>query len=124
MLEDEEFQSSVVKVPKDTRTTADKLDEQRGFMRRFSRGDSPSIEELEKHATRYGTESVIETAAALGYGVDALVRLQDHCDRLEAAAYRAEHPHAKITKLAPTEDRVRKLLGIVEDEDELSSLPS
>jgi hypothetical protein len=96
------------------RRPSDDLGIRRGLMRRFSGGDIPTIAQLEKHAERFGTDHVVVTAAELGYGLDACVRLQDTCDRIDAAIDRARR-YSRRGKIAPAEDRVRVILGLEDD---------
>jgi hypothetical protein len=90
------------------------IPEQRAVMARFTsglQGEAPTIERLVKHAEKFGTDQVLETAADLGYGHDACVRLVDALDRIEAAAYRKDHPKAPPLKFGNAEKRVAAVLG-------------
>lgn len=93
---------------------SDLLYERGSALRRACRREPPTIEELMKHAERYGTDAIVQTAAELGYSLQACVRLMDHCDRVDAAAYMKEHPHARPPSVKPSEKRCRILLGIEE----------
>ncbi len=100
---------------RERRKPSDLLAERRNHMRRFP---TPSIDGLIKHAERYGPDNVMDTAAECGYGYDALLRLQDACDRAASAAFRRAYPHAPAPRYAPAEDRVRELLGLEKPEEE------
>lgn len=71
----------------------------------------PTVAELVKHATKFGTECVVETAVELGYTFDSCVRLQDACDRADLAELRRHRPNAKLDKRKLSEDRVTLLMG-------------
>lgn len=96
------------------------LPERRAIMRstlaRNDDGDPipPDLKELMAHAVKYGSEMVVETAIELGYGHDSCVRLMDHCDRSEAAAYRKQRPLAPAMKFGDSDMRVRVLMGTLE----------
>lgn len=98
------------------------LAERRTYSRRFNVDPAtgelnvPTIEQLAKHAQRFGTDCVVEAATELGYGLDACVRLQDACDRVEANAYRESHPKSKPLSFPDAEARVKKLLGLKDEE--------
>lgn len=115
-LEDEEHVSYLVSAPRVKAKPSDLLKERLTLTRRISL-EIPSIEQLMKHADRFGTDQVVITAAELGYGLETLVRLTDHCDRVDAIAYRETHRYGKTKKLKSSEDRCKLLLGI-EDEEE------
>ena len=76
----------------------------------------PTLKDLTRHAEKFGTEQVVETAAECGYGFDTLVRLQDAVDRIDQARWRREHPHAPLPRVKPSEERVRVLLGLEKEE--------
>lgn len=119
-LEEVEFESRLNTAPAARRTPSDLLAERRNFMRRFTTQaglETPTIEQLKKHADKYGTEQVVETAVELGYGLDTIVNLMDYCDRVNATNYRKERPYAKAQKIKSSEERAKALLGI-KDEDE------
>jgi len=69
-----------------------------------------TVEQLEKHARRFGTEGVMVTAIEAGLSFEGLVRLQTTLDEIEAAARR----YPKRTRKT-AEQKVRKLLGIEEE---------
>lgn len=97
-----------------TRTAPERdVEEEQGARRALANAltpEAPEIAKLIKHAERYGTTEVVQTAVDLGYGLDACVRLQDACDRIEAANHRKEHPHAPAMKFGDSEQRVKALL--------------
>lgn len=104
------------------RKPSDLLKERGAVLRRFAYGeDPPTIEQLMKHATKFGRECVVETAAELGYGLDACVRLTDHCDRAEVAAYLSEHPNGRSgPKFDDAIKRCKLLLGIEDQQPEVA----
>lgn len=115
----DEFQSAIKTAPRTRKLPSDLLDERSTFMRHMSRGiPVPTIDDLMKHADRFGTDQVIETAVELGYGLDACVRLLDHCDRADVAAFKKLHPHGRASKVGSSEDRCKALMGITDDEEE------
>lgn len=116
----EDFEAPIV--PRARRTPSDLLEERSVFMRYVSRqiGNIPEISDLMKHAERFGTDQVVETAVELGYSLDACVRLMDHCDRLDLANFKKEHPYAKNPRLKSSEVRCKALLGIVDEDEEQS----
>lgn len=118
-MDHDEITEEAVKTPRVKRTPADLLDERSAFVRYISRqcGYVPEITDLMKHAERFGTDQVVETAVELGYSLDACVRLMDHCDRLDVASFKKEHPYAKAPKLKSSEDRCKALLGITETDE-------
>lgn len=82
-------------------------------MRHFDdRAPVPSLKELKKHAEKFGSDSVVETAAELGYGPEALVRLMDACDRITSAALRKTHPNRSTPRFGDSVERVNVLLGL------------
>jgi hypothetical protein len=93
------------------------LAERKGCMLAFTPRDEkggrlvPTIEDLMSHATKNGSEMVVETAIELGYSHDSCVRLMDHCDRAEAAAYRKLHPRAPAMRFGDSDKRVGLLMG-------------
>lgn len=95
------------------------LDARRVMCQKFH--DAPTIKQLERHAERYGTEQVVETAIELGYGIETVTRLQDFCDRVEAANYKKQHPRARPMRFPNTEKRVKALMEIVDEEEEAVS---
>jgi hypothetical protein len=117
----EDFEEDVVVVVERAKPTpvsvADSLSARKTALRRFSEGNMPSIQELEKHAEKFGANQVLETAAELGYGLETLVRLADHCDRVDIEHYNKEHKYSKSSKKVSSEDRVKKLLGIEKEKD-------
>jgi len=98
------------------RTPADLLSERQAFMRRIVE-DVPTVGALMRHAERYGTDQVVETAAELGYGLETCTRLMDHCDRIDAVAVR-ERRYSTSKKVKSSEERCKALLGITDDEEE------
>lgn len=120
-LLDETFVSTI-KTHKPTPVSkADALLERQAALRRVNR-EVPEVVELQRHADKFGSEMVVETAAELGYGFDTLVRLTDHCDRSDTELYKKTRDRSFLSgKKGTTEDRVRNLLGVEKDEDE--SLP-
>lgn len=81
-----------------------------GALTRQSGKETPEIAALIKHAEKHGTTEVVQTAVDLGYGFDACVRLQDACDRVDAANHRKAHPHAPAMRFGSAEDRVAAML--------------
>lgn len=111
-----EFTSRLRPAPKVAKLPADLLPERRSCMRRFSQGEAPTIDELVTHASRFGSECVPETAAELGYGVVALTRLIQLCDREDLTRLQKTRPSARLDRRADAEDRACMLLGIERDE--------
>lgn len=75
-----------------------------------------------RHAEKFGTECVVETAAELGYTLDACVRLADHCDRTEAAEYLRAHPRGRAPKADDSTKRCKLLLGIEDPPTEVANV--
>lgn len=67
------------------------------------------------HAQRFGTESVMETAADQGLGFDQLVELQKEIDKIEKA--NAPRIQRKRGPRISAEIRVRRLLGLPDEEE-------
>lgn len=112
----EVFESKLVAAPREKRKPSDLLLERGSFLRRFAgRQDPPTIDALQKHASKFGSEAVPETAAELGYGLDACTRLIEHCDRADAAIHLSQTGRKLNAKNGPAEKRARVLLGL-EDE--------
>lgn len=99
------------------RLPSDLLDERRAIGRRLG-ADAPTVQQLQRHAERYGIECVVETAVELGHSFDSCVRLQDACDRIESARERDRHPRARPQKMKPSEDRVRAFMGLEKSEQD------
>lgn len=117
---EEEFVSHIIQAPREKKKPSDLLPERRSFMRRVTGTlPSPTIEELQKHVTRYGAESVVETAAELGHSLDACIRLQEHCDRAVVAEMKEQRKY--IPKFSPADGRVRLILGIERESEDESS---
>jgi len=113
------FVSKIVSAPKQIRRPSDLLAERQSYMRRILR-DQPSVEQLLKHAERFGTDQVPETAAELGYGAETLERIIDKCDLIDAAEFRKLHPHGKTPRGGKSaEERAKLLIG--DDEVELEN---
>jgi hypothetical protein len=66
---------------------------------------------LAKHAERYGSGCVVETAIELGYSFAKCAELQESCDRIDMARLRREHPRAPMPRLMDPSDRVGLLMG-------------
>lgn len=81
----------------------------------------PTMKQLQRHAEKFGTEAVVQTAVELGYGFESCLTLQDFCDRTDAAAYRKEHPYAKPQRLTSSEKRVKLLMDLKDDDEEVTS---
>jgi hypothetical protein len=71
-----------------------------------------------KHADRFGTDQVVETATELGYGLEACVRLTDHCDRVDLKKWKEEHRYGSPKKTKTAEARCKALLGITDEDEE------
>lgn len=103
-----------VKAP--PRRPSDDLPERRTFLRLTTIDipdyENPTIATLEKHAERFGSGSVVVTAIELGFQLEAVIRLQDACDRIDQEHELRDHPHRRVEKTQPSEDRVRKLMGL------------
>ncbi len=66
-------------------------------------------EKLLKHAGRYGTEHVLESAVEMGFPFEELVRLQQGLDEIDSK----QRGYRKPRKTA--EERVKRFLGIEEE---------
>lgn len=77
-----------------------------------------SISEFKKHAKRYGTEGVMNAAIELGYDFDALCDLQAQLDAIDADHARAKRFGVEKRHRLTVETRVRRLLGLPDDETE------
>jgi hypothetical protein len=80
----------------------------------------PTIDELIKHAERYGGYMVVQTAIDLGYGLEAVTRLQSRVDVIDIEHSKARKPWAERFFTRPkksAEHRVRKLMGITDEEE-------
>lgn len=98
---------------------ADTLPERQALLRHVCRDvPVPTIDDLVRHAEKFGTDQVVETAAELGYQLDSLVRLTDTCDRLDAEEFRRHHKFGSLAKRKPAEDRCKTLLGITDETDD------
>lgn len=110
------FVSNIKPMPPEKRGPAHLLGERRAVLRRLCGDQVPTIAQLEKHAARFGSEGVAQTAVELGYGLDAVARLIDSCDRADLELIRKQRPNARLDKRDPAETRAKKMLGIT-DED-------
>jgi hypothetical protein len=108
----ETFVSAIKPAPKVKRTPADLLSERKTLMRRVPGVDLPTVQQLERHAARFGSEQVVETAIECGHSFDSCVRLQDSCDRSDLELLRKLRPKARPERKAASEDRVSLLMGI------------
>lgn len=100
------------------RKPSDFLIERMAILRHVSAGDIPTIDDLMKHAEKFGTDMVVETAAECGYGLDACVRLMDFCDRQDAIDFKKNHRFGSPKKQKSSEVRCKLLLGIEDEEEE------
>ena len=83
---------------------------------------APTIEDLIKHAEKFGGHMVVQTAIDLGYGLDAVTRLQVRVDQVDAEHSKAGKPWAERFYSAPkksAENRVKKLMNITDEEEEV-----
>lgn len=94
------------------RKLSDLLGERRACLHSLDLGPVPKIKQLARHAERYGTDQIVETAAELGYDEVSCVRLLDACDRIAGAHVRKQRPNARAPRIGLSEDRVRALLGV------------
>lgn len=84
---------------------------------RPSKIEKAALEPLLKHARKFGTAQVMETAIEDGFELAALVLLQEELDKVDAAEAKKRRfggPYKKPRLTA--EARVKRLLGIEEDE--------
>jgi hypothetical protein len=100
--------------PPSRRNPADDLPIRQTLLRRL--GEPPTAQQLKRHADRFGSEFVVQTATEVGYGVETCVMLSDHCDIADLARLRRDRPNARLDRRAPSDDRVRKLLGLDREE--------
>jgi hypothetical protein len=81
---------------------------------------APTINQLIRHAERYGSAGVVQTAIDLGYDVEAVIRLQSRVDTIDVKHAQENRPwthrYAKRPKKS-AEVRVKKMMGVT-DEDE------
>lgn len=97
--------------------------QERGALLRYSCGrEAPTIDDLMRHAEKYGSDCVVETAAELGYGLDACIRLMEYCDRADALAYQRDHSFSNSKKLMSSEKRCRLLLGLEDEATEVEEV--
>lgn len=108
---DEEEQPVYVKTKS---KPSDYLNERIAMLRRIH-PTIPSVDDLMKHAEKFGTECVLETAVELGYGLETCVRVAEHCDRLDVLN---RERWGRKNKPKPAIDRCKVLLGIVDEVDE------
>jgi hypothetical protein len=83
--------------------------------------DVPTIDDLIKHARRFGTARVAETAAELGYQLEAVTRLITQLDVVDQEhsaekKFGLTHFYRKPGKSA--EDRAKKLLNWTDPKEE------
>lgn len=82
------------------------------LMRRtFGTVNVPTVDDLLKHAEKFGTECVLETAAELGYGLETVMRVCEFCDRIDVM----NGSRYRKAKLKPIDVRCKALLGIEDD---------
>ena len=85
-------------------------------------------EDLLKHAEKFGTHMIAETAVDLGYDLERLTALIAQLDLVDLEAYKKEHKGASgagMPKKRSPEARAKKLLNWVEpEEDETADAPS
>lgn len=74
------------------------------------------ISQLKKHARRFGTESVMDAAVEVGLTLEQLIELQKFVDEVDDEAARARRFHRPKKRKLTAEQRVKRLLGIEEDE--------
>lgn len=81
--------------------------------------DAPTRDELIKHAERFGTDQVAETAAELGYSLEDMTFLIERLDQIDIVRAKKEGLKfgAKVKRTSP-EKRAKKLLNWVEPEVE------
>lgn len=70
-----------------------------------------TVDQLVRHARRFGTEGVIDAAVDGHLPFEELVRLQEHLDEIDQE--KRGRRYVKPRKTA--EQRIKKLLGIEED---------
>lgn len=76
------------------------------------------IKQFVKHAQKFGTEGVMETARDDGLNLKQLEDLLRECDLIDAEAIRRSRRFATPTKHRLTvEQRVKRLCGIAEEEE-------
>lgn len=73
----------------------------------------PRLEGLCRHAKRFGSEGVMETGIEEGLTIAELCTLLEACDEADRSA----RSYVKTKKRLTVEQRVRRLLGL-EDEEE------
>lgn len=74
------------------------------------------LRDLITHVDRYGSDGVLHTAVELGFDFDDLVVLEMHCEKNDDAKKRYATKR-RGTPQARAETKVKRLLGINDDEE-------
>ncbi len=106
---------STLNVPSPPRYST--LAERRRLTRRLTE-EIPTIAQLTKHAEKFGTEGVVQTAIELGYGFDTVVDLQDAVNRIENTQFHKDHPGVSRNLKFPNVEKTVKAAMEITDEDE------
>lgn len=81
-------------------------------------GPPPTLERLIKHAERYGTAFVVQTAVEYGYSIEDCTRLQVRCDVIEKQQAEKERWGHYTKPRHTAEERVMKLMGIKKEKND------
>lgn len=76
------------------------------------------LEDLVKHAEKYGIDGITDTAIEAGYGVEELAKLIERMDAVETALLKkiSRYNTPKRHRLT-YEERAKRLLGIEDEEN-------
>jgi hypothetical protein len=106
---------STLNVPSPPRNST--LAERRRLALRLT-DDRPTIQQLTRHAEKFGVEAVVQTAIELGYGFDTVVDLQDAVNRVENTQFHKDHPGVNRNLKFPNVEKTVKAAMELTDEDE------
>ena len=67
---------------------------------------SPSLEDLRKHAERFGISAVLDTAVELGYGEAELIEVIEMLDTVEATQYADPATRRRLGLRRPSASRL------------------
>lgn len=82
--------------------------------------DPPTRDELLKHAERFGTDQVAETAAECGYGLEEMIALIERLDQIDVMRAKKEgFKFGAKQKRSTPEKRAKKILNWVEPEKDV-----
>jgi hypothetical protein len=96
------------------RHPSDLLPERQALARRL--GSPPRVPDLLRHAERFGTEMVPETAVEAGYGLDTCTHVVESCSRIDSVAGVRRYVRGRLKKQLTPEARARELMGLPDDD--------